>query len=97
MRHRYLVSYDVSDPKRLARVFRAMRGFGDPLQYSVFMCSLSAQEKMVLLTVLAEIIDHRQDRVMIANLGPLAGRGDEALEFMGRSIPAPEPRTALIV
>ena len=30
MRSRYAVAYDISDPKRLRRVHRVMRGFGDP-------------------------------------------------------------------
>ena len=41
MRNRFLVCYDVSDSKRLARTYRKMNGFGDPAQYSVFICDLS--------------------------------------------------------
>jgi CRISPR-associated endonuclease Cas2 len=41
MRTCYLVAYDIADPKRLQRVHRTMRGYGDPLQYSVFRCILS--------------------------------------------------------
>ncbi len=39
-RIRYLVSYDICDPKRLRRVARALEGFGVRLQYSVFECPL---------------------------------------------------------
>jgi CRISPR-associated protein Cas2 len=35
-RLRYLVSYDISDPKRLRKVARSLEGFGVRLQYSVF-------------------------------------------------------------
>ena len=45
MRNRFLVCYDVSDPKRLARTYREMNGFGDPAQYSVFICDLSPKGK----------------------------------------------------
>ncbi len=31
MRLAYLVAYDISDPKRLRRVHRTMRGYGDAL------------------------------------------------------------------
>lgn len=44
MRRRFIVCYDISAPKRLARTFRNMKGFGDPLQKSVFTCDLSAAE-----------------------------------------------------
>ena len=39
-RVRYLVSYDICDPKRLRRVARSLEGFGVRLQYSVFECPL---------------------------------------------------------
>lgn len=41
MRASYLVCYDICDDKRLRKVFRTMRGFGDHLQYSVFECQLT--------------------------------------------------------
>ncbi|MDD4792699.1 MAG: CRISPR-associated endonuclease Cas2, partial [Firmicutes bacterium] len=41
MRRRFIVCYDISDPKRLRKMYRTMRGFGDPLQKSVFTCDLS--------------------------------------------------------
>ena len=45
MRNRFLVCYDVSDPKRLAQVYKKMNGFGEPAQYSVFICDLSPKER----------------------------------------------------
>ena len=46
MRHRFLVCYDVADPRRLARTYRKMNGFGEPAQYSVFICDLSPKERV---------------------------------------------------
>jgi len=40
MRSVYLVCYDVADDKRLRKTYKKMRGFGDPVQYSVFRCEL---------------------------------------------------------
>ena len=48
MRRRYLVAYDVADAKRLKKTHRTMHGFGDPLQYSLFLCALSAIEKQLV-------------------------------------------------
>ncbi len=41
MRNTYLVTYDIRDDKRLRKVFKAMRDFGDHLQYSVFECQFT--------------------------------------------------------
>ncbi len=86
MRNRYIVCYDISNPKRLAKMFKTMRGFGDPLQYSIFYCDLSRQEKILLLSKITEIVHHREDRVMLINIGHVKGKAEEAVEFMGRSV-----------
>ena len=54
MRKRFLVCYDVSDPKRLARTYRKMNGFGEPVQYSVFICDLSSKERVLLEAALTK-------------------------------------------
>ncbi len=41
MRQSYLVTYDIADEKRLRKVFKIMRGYGDHLQYSVFECQFT--------------------------------------------------------
>jgi len=80
----YLVTYDISDPKRLRRVHRAMRGFGDALQYSVFACRLSPGELIVMKEKLGIMIHSREDSVLIANLGIVDGRGGRAVSYLGR-------------
>ncbi len=84
MRHRYLVAYDVSDSRRLRRVFKVMNGYGDPLQYSVFLCDLSMVEKWKLKEALLEVIHQGEDRVLIVDLGLAGGVRSEALEYLGR-------------
>ena len=41
MRSVYLVTYDIRDDKRLRKVFKTLRNWGDHLQYSVFECQLN--------------------------------------------------------
>lgn len=84
MRHTYLVTYDVSDDKRLARVLKTMRGFGQHLQYSVFECDLSQADLARCRYRLSEIIDHREDQVLFVDLGPADGRGDRVITALGR-------------
>jgi CRISPR-associated protein Cas2 len=96
MRQTYVVSYDVSDPKRLRKVFKTMRGYGEPLQLSVFRCDMSAQELVELRRDLGRVIDHRQDQVLFIHLGPEEGRGSRAIASMGRTYEAPQ-RVAVVV
>ena len=96
MRNRYIVAYDVSDGKRLRRIFKKMNGFGDALQYSVFACDLSAKERVIMEEALTEIIDPKADRVIIIDVGPVEGRGGDVVRTMGRQI-KPKEREALVV
>ncbi len=98
MRTRYIVAYDVSDSKRLRRVFRTMKGYGDPLQYSVFQCDLSPSERILMIEALNAIIHNREDQVMLINIGPSENRGSQSIETIGRALPEAEiDRIAVIV
>ena len=89
MRATYIVSYDVCDPKRLRKVFKVMRGYGDHLQLSVFRCELTPRELVELRWKLTAIIHHGEDQVLFVNLGPAEGRGDRVITALGK------PYTAL--
>jgi CRISPR-associated protein Cas2 len=84
MRIRYIVSYDICDPKRLRQVHKTMCGYGEPLQYSVFCCDLSASQRIMLISDLSAIIDHRDDQVMLIDIGPAEARGRQSIETIGR-------------
>lgn len=92
----YVVSYDIMDPKRLQRVHKTMKGFGDPIHYSVFRCNLSPKGRVEMIAALTDLIKHDLDRVMIVDLGPLEGRVEERIEFLGVH-PSDTERKAIIV
>ena len=98
MRTRYIVCYDISDPRRLRRVHKTMRGYGEPLQYSVFRCDLSPSERILLIEALTPVINHREDQIMLIRLGPADGRVAESIETVGRALgDEHNSRIALIV
>jgi CRISPR-associated protein Cas2 len=98
LKTRYIVSYDICDPRRLRLVHRTVRGFGEPLQYSVFQCDLSPSERILLIEALTPIINHWEDQVMFIDLGPADGRGTQTIETLGRALnPALSERVAFIV
>ncbi len=82
-RTRFLVSYDISDAKRLRRVHKTIKDFGWPMQYSVFICDLDPVEMLMLKQEVSSIIHHGEDSVAFVNLGPPANRGGDCFEFMG--------------
>ncbi len=69
MRTVYLVSYDITDAKRLRRTFSKMKEFGERVQLSVFMCKLSDRKKKALETCLFNITDASSDQVLFFPLG----------------------------
>lgn len=79
----YVVSYDIMDPKRLLRVHKTMMGYGQPLHYSVFRCDLNLKSKEDMITDLNKIINHKEDRIMIIDMGPVGGRVEERVYFLG--------------
>jgi CRISPR-associated protein Cas2 len=79
----YVVSYDIREPKRLCRVHRAMKGFGEPVHYSVFRCILTQRGRVEMVSSLTDLIDLDEDRIMIIDLGPNDGRVEERIEFIG--------------
>jgi len=83
MRQSYLVCYDISDEKRLRKVFKTMRGFGDHLQYSVFECQFTPSDLIRCRTELSRIIHHSNDQVLFVHLGPSEGRGDRVITALG--------------
>lgn len=51
------ITYDISDNKRRNRVFRTLKRYGLPVQYSVFECWLSDRQLEDLREELARIVD----------------------------------------
>lgn len=83
MRQRFVVTYDICDPKRLRQVFRILKGFGLHLQYSVFRCDLTPMALAQLKSILREAIDFSEDKVLFVDVGPSDGRGREVFETLG--------------
>ncbi len=85
MRNRFLVCYDVADSKRLARTYKKMNGFGEPVQYSVFVCDLSPKERALLEAALTEVLNLKRDRALIVDMGPAEGRGGKSFVTLGNA------------
>lgn len=57
----YLIAYDITCPRRLARVYRTLRKAAVPIEYSVFFATCDSRRIVVLLADLASLIDPKTD------------------------------------
>jgi CRISPR-associated protein Cas2 len=89
MRQRYLVTYDVCDPKRLRQVFKVLKGYGTHLQLSVFSCDLTEMTQVMMRAAISQAIDHEEDSVLIIDIGPSDGRGSTSFECIGKATKPP--------
>lgn len=96
MRTTFLVCYDICEPRRLTKVYKAMRGFGDHLQYSIFECQFTPTDLARCRHRLSEIINHREDQVLFVDLGPAEGRGERVISALGKAY-SPIDASCLIV
>jgi CRISPR-associated protein Cas2 len=83
MRNTYIVCYDVADPKRLRRVFKVCKDFGQHLQFSVFECDLTVSEKLQFEEKLVAEIKREEDQVLFIRLGPAEQRGQREITAVG--------------
>lgn len=58
-----IVSYDISDDKRRTKIHKALKAYGEWVQYSIFECNLTKTEYAKLRARLNPIIDHEQDSI----------------------------------
>jgi CRISPR-associated protein Cas2 len=93
--HAYVVTYDISDPKRWRRVFNTMHGYGRWLQLSVFQCRLDGGRRVEMAMALEALIDRETDHVLILDLGP-ADDVELAVESLGKTFVGIERRAVVI-
>jgi CRISPR-associated protein Cas2 len=82
-RTRYLVCYDICEPKRLRQVAKTCESFGQRLQYSVFECPLDDLRFEKLRATLDEIIKHDDDQILFVSLGPEGSKQIFRIETLG--------------
>jgi CRISPR-associated protein Cas2 len=92
----FIVSYDIMDPKRLQKVHKTMKGFGEPIHYSVFLCNLTPKGRVEMKAALFGLIKQDQDRVMIIDLGNVDGKVMDRVEFLGVN-PQESERKAIVI
>jgi CRISPR-associated protein Cas2 len=73
-----------------------MKGYGEPIQYSVFICNLSLKEKVMMISALKEIINNREDSVIIIEIGSSDKSTNDLIELIGKLPDIPERKSIII-
>lgn len=68
-RHRFLVCYDIAEPKRLRKVAKICESYGSRIQFSVFESSLSPPMLAAFKAELDGLINHDDDQVLFVDMG----------------------------
>jgi CRISPR-associated protein Cas2 len=84
MRTRYLVCYDICDPKRLRQVAKTMESFGTRIQFSVFECPLDDLRLEKLRAALHALVHHDHDQILFVSLGPEDSAHTLRIDAMGQ-------------
>ena len=82
-RVRYLVCYDISEPKRLRRTARILEEYGCRLQFSVFECLLDRQRLAELRSQLREVLHYEEDQILLVSLGQAVRDASLVIEALG--------------
>lgn len=97
MRTRYLLCYDVRDASRLRRTAKVAETWGYRLQYSIFICDLSAVERARLERSLREVLDLGADHAILVDLGPPGRSSSARVTWVSGSARLPVPGEAIVV
>ena len=81
-KHWHLLTYDVRDPKRWAKVFKLLKGRGDHVQYSVFRLHLSRTQLEELRWRLEDAMTGEDDLLIVRLCNSCAKRVIDSREDM---------------
>ncbi|HET6377250.1 MAG TPA: CRISPR-associated endonuclease Cas2 [Methylocella sp.] len=91
----FIVTYDISDQRRWRRVFKAMHGYGEWIQLSVFQCRLSQRRRAELETRLRELVKNGEDHILLIDVGP-ADKIEVAVASIGKTFSKIERQATVI-
>ena len=89
-----VASYDISDPKRLSKVARAMKNYGERVLKSVFECNLDGMKFNEMKARVDEIIEPAEDSVRYYIL---CEKCIKEVEHSGKGEPFQEDEEYLVV
>jgi len=96
MRRCYLVCYDIRDEKRLRRVFKVMKGYGEHWQFSVFFCALREIDRVRMQADLEAVMNLKEDQALILDLGSNEQAARDSVTSIGQGLVQLDERVIVV-
>lgn len=89
----YVVSYDIPDNARRARLAKVLKNYGERVQLSVFECILDRRLHELMVRRISKTIEEEEDRVRIYRLcADCVG----AVKILGQGILTEDPEVYIV-
>jgi CRISPR-associated protein Cas2 len=93
---RYLIAYDIPHDGRRTRVAKCLLGYGDRIQYSVFVVDAGPAKLIRMKDQVRELLDASVDSVLFCDLGLLSSLDESVFSTLGQERPLTD-ESALII
>jgi CRISPR-associated protein Cas2 len=97
MRSRYILCYDIRDDRRLRQTAKVAEQWGNRIQYSVFVCDLTAVERARLEGALRDVVDQRVDMAFLIDIGAPGRSSERRFHWVTTRIGLPDHSLPTIV
>jgi len=88
-----VVVYDISNDKRRTKLHNKLKGYGSPVQYSVFECILTPSEFQEMKMSVSRITKPKKDHIRFYVLCAMCR---EKIEIVGREEVTTEPTIVIV-
>jgi CRISPR-associated protein Cas2 len=82
-----VISYDISEDRRRTQIHKALKSYGQWMQYSLFECTLTEMQKVRLWNRLDQLIEPASDNIRLYHLCESCAR---KVERIGGDLPQEE-------
>ncbi len=94
--HRFLIAYDIPNDRRRHAISVILQGFGQRVQYSVFMIDCSPGKIPILRHELEETMKAEEDSILLCDLGFSKLVDSKVISRLGISRSTMPPKTMII-
>lgn len=84
---RTVICYDVPDDRRRTKLAKLLEGFGDRIQYSVFVVDISPSRLMRLKDSATALLKLDEDSVLFCDLGRVSELDINRFSYLGQTRP----------